>query len=59
MVPWYVFVRRFYLWPEIPGQSRQPLGVRAHCDAKCATLKGLREHPLPGYDSELSFSDLL
>ncbi len=49
MVPWYVFVRRFYLWPEIPGQSRRPLGVRAHCDAKCANLKRLREHPLPGY----------
>jgi hypothetical protein len=33
--------------------------VRAHCVAKCTTLKGLREHPLPGYDSELSFSDFL
>ena len=59
MVPGYVFVHRFYLRPEIPGQSRRPLGGRAHCDAKCATLKGLREHPLPGYDSELSFSEFL
>jgi hypothetical protein len=33
--------------------------VRAHCVAKCTTLKGLREHPLPGYDSELSFSEFL
>jgi len=33
--------------------------VRAHCVAKCTTLKGLREHPIPGYDSELSFSEFL
>ena len=53
MVPGFLFVPRF-LCVAVLGERG-----RAHCDAKCTTLKGLREHPLPGYDSELSFSDCL